>query len=130
MRDDARPVIQDDAHLLTVLRYIEANPLRAGIVLDPSEYRWSSFRCHGLGETDPLLSPIAEWDELGRTASERQKRWRSKVLSPQREVELTAVRNSLRSGRPFGADEWTDKIAKQLNVDLARRPRDRPPKIK
>jgi hypothetical protein len=83
-----------------------------------------------LGETDPLLSPIAEWDELGRTASERRKRWRSKVFSPQKELELTAVRNSLRSGRPFGADEWTEKIAKQLNIDLARRPRGRPRKTK
>jgi putative transposase len=124
------PVIQDDSHLLTVLRYIEANPLRAEIVLDPSEYRWSSFRCHGLGEADPLLSPIPEWDELGRSPSERQKRWRSKVLSPQKEIELTAVRNALRSGRPFGADEWTEKIATRLKIDLAPRPRGRPRKIK
>ena len=43
------PVIQDDEHLLTVLRYIEANPLRAQMVKRAEDYAWSSFRAHGLG---------------------------------------------------------------------------------
>jgi putative transposase len=54
------PVIQDDAHLLVVLRYIEANPLRTRMVEDPADYRWSSYPCHGLGRDDPLLSPFPE----------------------------------------------------------------------
>src|SRR5947209_18377698 len=40
------PVVQDDDHLLTVLRYIEANPLRAGLVRDAGDYRWSSYAAH------------------------------------------------------------------------------------
>jgi putative transposase len=59
------PVIQDDAHLLVVLRYIEANPLRAQMVTDPADYRWSSFPHHGLGHADPLVSGFPEWEELG-----------------------------------------------------------------
>jgi len=55
------PVIQDDDHLLTVLRYIEANPLRAQMVEIAGDYRWSSFAAHGLGRLDPLLDPIAEY---------------------------------------------------------------------
>ena len=47
------PVIQDDDHLLTVLRYIEANPLRAGMVEAAGDYRWSSFPAHGLGRRRP-----------------------------------------------------------------------------
>jgi putative transposase len=124
------PVIQDDTHLLTVLRYIEANPLRANMVAQLSDYRWSSFRHHGLGEPDPLLSPIPEWDELGQSESERRKRWRAKVCAPQKEIEVTAVRNSLRSGRPLGTDEWTERIAKRLNIDLTPRARGRPRKVK
>src|SRR3954462_7184056 len=58
------PVIQDDEHLLTVLRYIEANPLRARLVESGGEYRWSSFTAHGLGRPDPLLDPIAEYESL------------------------------------------------------------------
>jgi REP element-mobilizing transposase RayT len=47
------PVIQHDAHLLVVLRYIEANPLRAKMVTDPAEYQRSSLPYHGLGQDDP-----------------------------------------------------------------------------
>jgi len=120
------PVIQDDAHLLVVLRYIEANPLRAKIVADPGDYRWCSFQCHGMGQDDPLLSPFPEWDELGRTEVERRKRWRTKVRAEQEENELAAVRKSLRGGWPFGAPEWTEHMAERLNIDLSPRPRGRP----
>jgi putative transposase len=54
------PGIQDDEHLLFVLRYIEANPLRARMVNDLSEYRWSSFGSHGDGHEDPLLGTFPE----------------------------------------------------------------------
>jgi putative transposase len=122
------PVIQDDAHLLVVLRYIEANPLRAGMVSDPAEYRWSSYWHHGLGHDDPLLSPFPEWEELGRTEAERRRRWRARVRARPDEAELTAVRGSLRSGRPFGATDWVDRIAERLGIDPNPRPRGRPRK--
>jgi putative transposase len=91
------PVIQDDAHLLVVLRYIEANPLRAGMAADPADYRWSSFPHHGLGHADPLVSAFPEWDELGGTEAERRRRWRAKVRGVQDEGELAAVSTSSRS---------------------------------
>jgi putative transposase len=124
------PVIEDDTHLLVVLRYIEANPVRAKIVEDAAEHRWSSYPCHGLGHDDALLSPFPEWEELGRTEAERRRRWRTKVHAPQGEAELTSVRGSLRSGRPLGTPEWTEKIAQRLNIDLLPRPRGRPRKGK
>jgi putative transposase len=76
------PVVQADAHLLTVLRYIEANPLRAGVVADPADYPWSSFPAHGLGRDDPLLDAEPLLDALGRTPAERLSRWRRRVISP------------------------------------------------
>ena len=48
------PVIQEDDHLLTVLRYVESNPLRAGMVNDLASYPWSSYGVHGLGKPDGL----------------------------------------------------------------------------
>ena len=110
-------------HQLVVLRYIEANPLRAQMVTDPSEYRWSSFPCHGLGRDDPLVSPFPEWEDLGRSEAERRKRWRAKVRAAESEAELMTVRGSLRSGRPFGASDWTEQMAKRLNIELIPRPR-------
>jgi putative transposase len=119
-------VIQDDAHLLLVLRYIEANPLRAKMVSDPAEYRWSSYSDHGLRRDDPLLSPFPEWEVLRLTEAERRRRWRAKVCSMQTEAELTRVRGSLRNGRPFGTSEWTERMAERLHVELIPRPKSRP----
>ena len=122
------PVVQDDDHLLVVLRYIEANPLRAKMVADLADHRWSSFLHHGMGQDDPLLSPFPEWEQLGRTEAERRRRWRAKVRAVPSEAELTVVRSSLRSGRPFGAQDWTKRIAQRLKIDLTSRPRGRPRK--
>jgi putative transposase len=120
------PVIQDDEHLLVVLRYIEANPLRARMVRELSEYRWSSFAHHGVGHEDPLLSTFPEWEEFGRTDAERRMRWRRKVRSDQDEAELASVRTSLRTGRPLGTSDWTELMAERLHIELIPRPRGRP----
>jgi putative transposase len=123
------PVIQDDMHLLVVLRYIEANPLRAGMVADPADYRWSSYRCHGAGRDDPLLSGFPEWDEMGPTEAERRRRWRMKVRGAQPTAELEALRRSLGSGRPFGAQEWAEVTAKRLGLVREPRAKGRPRKM-
>src|SRR3954451_19708198 len=122
------PVIQEDGHLLAVLRYIEANPLRARMVADLKDYPWSSYPAHGLGQPDPLLSPLPEWDDLGRTAAERQARWRRKVQAPQDTEELAAVRDSVRTGKPFGTSGWMEAMASRLGLNLHPRPRGRPRK--
>ena len=72
-------MIQDDDHLLTVLRYIEANPLRARIVERAGDYPWSSFACHGLGCSDPLLDPLPGYDALASYPAARQRRWSAYV---------------------------------------------------
>jgi putative transposase len=51
-------VVQSDEHALTVLRYIEANTLRAGMVADLSDYPWSSYPAHAWGEPGPLLTEL------------------------------------------------------------------------
>src|SRR5204862_2360389 len=61
------PVIQDDEHLLSVLRSIETNPLRAGMVADLQEYRWTSYAAHGLGQANPLRSAVPVWSRLSAT---------------------------------------------------------------
>jgi putative transposase len=102
------PVIQDGDHLLVVLRYIEANPARAAMAADPCEYTWSSHRCHGAGHADPILDLFPEWEQLGRTEPERRARWRRKVRGEQPAKELDGVRSSVRSGRPYGAEDWVE----------------------
>ncbi len=122
------PVIQNDEHLLTVLRYIEANPLRARIVKRADEYAWSSFRVHGAGEPHGLVDPLVNYEELSPRANVRQRRWAEKVHAPMRESELAAVRRSVATGLPYGERSWVERLAKRLELDLMIRPRGRPRK--
>ena len=123
------PVVQDDVHMLTVLRYIEANPLRAGVVADLADYSWSSFQAHGLGRENPLLDAVPLLEELGRTPSERRLRWKRRVTTTMKEKDLARVRESVRTGKPLGSDEWVAAKAKLLGLELNPRPRGRPRKL-
>jgi putative transposase len=69
------PVIQDDDHSLVVLRYIEGNPLRAGMVTRLEDYPWSSYRAHALSVPDPLLTPLPAWLALASDPITRQRRF-------------------------------------------------------
>jgi len=122
------PVIQQDEHLLTVLRYVEANPLRARMVSDLACYPWSSYIVHGLGRRDPLIDETAVWPPLAASEAARQALWRTWLHTPLTERELSAVRRSVTTGRPFGESAWVQATASLLGVDLSERRRGRPAK--
>ena len=96
------PVVQDDEHLLTVLRYIEANPLRARMVETAGDYRWSSFGSHGLGQPDERLDPLTVYDELAKTSATRRRRWSAFIHQEPDADELSTLRRSSQTGLPFG----------------------------
>lgn len=73
---DATPVYTR-RYVLACMRYIELNPVRAGLVRHPAHYRWSSYRANALGEADPLLTPHALYCALGRSAEERRAAYRA-----------------------------------------------------
>ena len=122
------PLIQDDAHSLTVLRYVEANPLRGRMVADLASYHWSSYRAHGMGQADPLVRVLPAWELLGRAEPARQGYWRTLVHTPLSERELAAVRQSVVTGRPFGQAGWAAATAAGLGLRTGARPRGRPRK--
>jgi putative transposase len=122
------PVIQDDEHLLTVLRYIEANPLRAKIVERAEDYPYSSYRVHGLGEPSELVDGLIPYEQLSPYARVRQRKWAATVHLPQEEESLAAIRRSAERGLPYGSEAWVKRLSKQLGIDLAIRPRGRPKK--
>src|SRR5947209_17466480 len=96
------PVIQDDDHLLTVLRYLEGNALRAALVGRAGDYRWSSFGWHGEGRSDPLLDAVPGYEALAAYAAVRQRRWSAYVHQTPEEEELAATRRSAEKGLPYG----------------------------
>jgi putative transposase len=122
------PVVQNDEHLLAVLRYIEANPLRAKIVDKAENYAWSSYRAHGLGEANGLVDLTTAYQALASTAAARQRKWAALVHRPIAENTLASIRRSNETGLPFGDPAWVKRLARRLDLDLTIRPRGRPRK--
>src|SRR5207253_1885484 len=75
------PLVQRESYWLSCGRYIERNPLEAGLVAAPWDYPWSSCRAYALGEPDPLLTEDPCYTELSPDPSHRQQRWREFLCS-------------------------------------------------
>jgi putative transposase len=112
---------QDDRHYLTLLRYVEANPLRAKLVRSAERWRWSS-----LGATlSPDGRPLLDDGPLPRPAD-----WLKIVNEPMEAQTLASARESVKRGRPFGEAAWVKRTAARLGLDSTLRPRGRPKKKK
>lgn len=122
------PVVQDDDHLLAVLRYIEANPIRAGLVQNAADYRWSSYGYHSDGRADAVLAPSSPYEALGVNPIARRRHWQAMVHELPNETELAAIRRSNEMGLPYGDPGWVERLGRRLKLDLVIRPRGRPRK--
>jgi putative transposase len=111
--------VQEDDHYLTVLRYIERNPLRAGLVTRSQDWEWSSLKPTLRSGPEGLLSDGPLIKGSGWT------RWVNGIES---ESELVALRRSLNRGAPFGDPDWQQRTAKRLGLESSLRPRGRPRK--
>ena len=112
--------IAEDNYLLTVLRYIERNPVRANLCKRAEQWLWSSAR---------LWSDAARPIYLTVPPVRRPRDWLSWVNSPVTPAELEALRRSVNRGTPFGDETWIEKTAKQLSLQATLRPRGRPKKV-
>jgi putative transposase len=84
--------IWDEKHWLTVLRYVELNPVRAGVVSAAEDYQWSSYRVHAFGEPSDWLVSHPAYEQLGATPLERQIAYRALCGVPLTPEELTEIR--------------------------------------
>ncbi|HVS34572.1 MAG TPA: transposase, partial [Gemmataceae bacterium] len=111
--------VAEDEHLLTVLRYVERNPLRAGLAPRAEDWPWSSLACRLAGgdEARKRLHP-------GPAALPAD--WRRLVNEAQTEAELEAVRLSAARGRPYGGEAWMEGVVQRLGLQSTVRPRGRP----
>jgi putative transposase len=112
--------IQEDDHLLTVVRYVERNALRAKLVESAEAWRWCSLPRRLDGDASKLLDD-------GPVPLPRD--WRRRVQSPQTEGELAALRRSVVRGAPFGEASWQERTAKRLHLQSTLRARGRPRKV-
>ncbi len=120
-------VIDSQAYLLSCMRYIELNPVRAGMVDHPASYRWSSYAANALGVSNALLTAHAEYVALGRLPDNRQSVYRGLFEVAPASEELSLFRGALQTGTPLGNEQFKQEIeaALRLKVGFARRGRPR-----
>lgn len=104
-------VVEAERYLLTCMRYIELNPVRAGFVHDPSEFTWSSHAHHVGRAIDPLINDHPVYWALGNTPFERQAAYRHLFDHGPSEDELAAIRRSTQGGWLLGAAEAVIRLA-------------------
>jgi putative transposase len=114
--------IQEDDHLYAVLRYVERNALRAGLVRRAEAWRWGSLwrRQSDAEQEQPLLHP----GPLPALPGD----WIERVNRAQTAAELEAVRQAVVRGRPFGSAGWEQQMSARLGLEYTLRPRGRPKK--
>lgn len=120
-------LVDADSYCLACYRYIELNPVRAGMVRHPAHYRWSSYRANAEGESSRLLTPHPAWHALGTSVDACHQAYRglfSSTLDPQK---VEALRYGLRKGLPTGRDGFKSQIEQSLSVRLGDRRIGRPP---
>ena len=114
--------IQDDFHFRTVCRYVEANPIRAGLVKRAENWAWSSLA--------PRPAEIGEdaWPALSAWPVDRPKDWTKRVNTALPRRTLAELQTSVTRGRPFGDAAWIQGTAKRLGLTHTMRDRGRPKK--
>jgi len=119
-------LIEAETYLLACYRYIELNPVRAGMVASPGEYVWSSYRANALGYNDSLLTGHPLYLALGADAETRQARYRALFEAHLADHLLTDVRNCLNTGTPLGNDRFRSQIEAVLKMKVGQSRRGRP----
>ena len=122
--------IDSEAYFLACCRYIELNPVRAGMVAHPRDYRWSSWRAHAMGAGDPLVTRHPIYEALGRSAAERQREYRALFRPALDPAFVEALRAATNGGWAFGGEAFTRKIAEALRRCVTPRAKGRPRKVK
>jgi len=119
-------LVDSNHYLLTVMRYIELNPVRAAMVDAPEAYRWSSVHTH-LGQArDPMLTPHPMYLALGENADLRAAAYRSWLYAPLPPEDLTAIRLHLEQEKALGNPRFQAMVEKALNRTATVKPRGRP----
>ena len=108
---------QTEDYVLACYRYIELNPVRAGMVTKPQDYRWSSYHANGLGKPNAILSPNPEYTRLGSADSDRRQAYRALFRAHMDEALVEEIRSATNGNYALGSE----RFQKQIEVALGRR---------
>ena len=107
--------VETSEYFLTVCRYVERNPMRAGLVARAEHWRWSSAGTRG-------VVPLHEWPMACPVD------WLDRVNEGEATEQLSAIRKSVTKGQPYGSEPWVERMVRQWNLDATSRARGRPKK--
>ncbi len=120
---------QEESYLLACMRYIELNPVRAGMVAHPGEYRWCSYRANAQGEANVLVSPHALYHALGKDSQERQAAYRELFRHELDSGMVDAIRLAINGNFVLGSPRFSADIATALGRRVTPGARGRPKKL-
>jgi len=113
-------LVESDRHLLAACRYIDLNPVRAGLVARVSDYRWSGYGALAGFRRDPLITPHCALEQLGVPVEPSYARWCAEGDS---DADVSALRDATAGELAFGSDAFKRRVeAATLRPTSRRRP--------
>lgn len=108
-----KSVVMDEKYLYAAVRYVERNPVRAGLVKTAAEYEWSSARAHICKQADSVLSLFYMQEEI--------ENWTEYLSDVEKDEELIKMRRHSESGRPMGSFEYLRELEGMTGRELIKR---------
>jgi len=108
-------LVQDAEYFLSCLRYIELNPVRAGMVKDPGDFRWSSYHIHGFGLTTRMWTPHASYQALGSQPEDRQCAYRDLISEALESDVIAKIRHCANAGLVLGSEAFRSQVVSMRN---------------
>lgn len=121
-------LVQEDSYVLACYRYIEMNPVRAGIVEHPAEYRWTSYRATAQGEESRFITPHAQYNALGETGLPRTASYRELFKSQLDPGLVDQIRSSTNGNYILGGSRFESEVEGALGRRVRRGKPGRPKK--
>ncbi len=115
-------LIDSDRYLLTCSRYIELNPVRAGMVAHPGDYRWSSFCGNAGSAQEPNISPHPLYLALGGSPAARGMAYRALFDRHLDARDIRTIREATEAGVVLGNDRFKEQVEAVLNRRVVRLP--------
>lgn len=118
-------IVQEDHHLLCCHRYIELNPVRAGMVSEPSQYPWSSFRINAHGGASSLVTPHPVYTAMGADARTRRAAYRELFREHLGDETIDQIRGATNGNYALGDTDFQQHMEQALGRRVSRRRRGR-----